>query len=155
MSFAIVKPVIDFSMRSLCRKPYPNHPKGCPNYRRKSICPTEAKIIHDLLNLEKPVHAIFNQFDLGSHVEKMFRRHPEWSQRQLVCCLYWQGKARKQLRKQIEIFLNTPAYYGLRIIECPEATGINLTETMKQIGVELEWPPVKWTYQIVLAGQWK
>jgi hypothetical protein len=26
----------------LCRLPYPNHPKGCPNYGKRALCPPKA-----------------------------------------------------------------------------------------------------------------
>jgi hypothetical protein len=34
----------------------------------------------------------------------------------------------------------------------PEAHGLNVTATMKSIGIELEWPPKTVTYQIALAS---
>jgi len=37
----------------------------------------------------------------------------------------------------------------------PEAMGVNVTETMKRVGIELEWPPVNVAYQIALAGIFK
>ncbi len=32
---------------------------------------------------------------------------------------------------------------GLVVVECPEACGVNVHETMLRVGVELEWPPVE------------
>ena len=56
----------------------------------------------------------------------------------------------KQLRKQINVFSeNHPT---LHIVYCPEACGINVTETMRLVGEILEWPPQTKTYQIVIAG---
>ena len=80
----------------------------------------------------------------------MREKHPEWSKRQLECCLYWQGTARKSLREKIKLF--KIEYPNLFIAKCPEGSGTNLTETMKQININLEWPPKNYTYQIVLAG---
>ena len=77
-------------------------------------------------------------------------KHSNWSKRQLECCLYWQGTARKSLKKKIGEFLCS--HSSLFIVSCPEASGVNLTATMKQIGIDLEWPPKEYTYQIVLAG---
>jgi hypothetical protein len=39
MGFTIVQvnPVIDYSVRGLCVKPYYNHPKGCPNFIKLQI----------------------------------------------------------------------------------------------------------------------
>ena len=39
------------------------------------------------------------------------------------------------------------------ILTTPEACGVNITETMKKIGVNLEWPPRSVTYQVAIAGQ--
>lgn len=41
---------------------------------------------------------------------------------------------------------------GYHISTCPEGSGVNITETMKNVGINLEWPPKNYTYQIVLAG---
>lgn len=40
----------------------------------------------------------------------------------------------------------------LSVSSCPEAMGVNLTETMRGIGIELEWPPRQIARQIVVAG---
>jgi hypothetical protein len=98
------------------------------------------------MNLSMKV--LFTRFDIKSHREKMLRLHPNWSIRQAECCLYWQSKARKPLKDYIRKY-KLP---GELITICPEAMGINVTETMKQIGIELEWPPKNWTYQIAMAG---
>ena len=49
-------------------------------------------------------YVIFTQFDLAKHVERLQRKHPEWTERQLYCCLFWQGKARKNLKEEIDKF---------------------------------------------------
>ncbi len=150
MNYAVVEPVIDLSVRGLCVRPYTNHPQGCPNFDKKSGCPPSAPTITDTLNLHQPIYAIWNRFDFSEHVERMRKLHPKWSQRQCECCLYWQGSARKQLRNIIAGFL--AQYRGLVVIACPEAQGVNVTETIRRIGIDLEWPPQNHTYQIVLAG---
>jgi len=149
-----VKPVIDLTVRKLCTHAYPGHPRGCPNYGRRPTCPPAARIFHDLFDIEAEVWAIWNRFDLAAHVERMRTRHPEWSERQLRCCLYWQNTARKQLKSTISNFhvarmTETP----LAVTRCPEAMGVDVTTTMMQAGIALEWPPKRWVYQIALAGQ--
>lgn len=148
--YARVKPVLDTTVRALCRKSYPGHPKGCPNYDKKETCPPARPLLFDLIDETEPVYVIWTIFPFGAHVSKMKGVHPEWSDRQAKCCLYWQGTARKKLRQTVELFQCT--YSDLRIIYIPEATGVNVTETMRSIGKELEWPPVNWTYQVALAG---
>jgi len=94
MPSAIVVPVVDLSVRGLCPKPYPLHARGCPNFGKKAGCPPQCGTISKVLDLSAPVWAIWNVFDFGGHVAKMRVAHPDWSGRQLACCLYWQPKAR-------------------------------------------------------------
>lgn len=150
MPYAIVKPVLDYSVRNLCVRPYPLHPKGCPNFGKKDGCPPLAEPISEILDMAAPVYAIWNAFDLLAHVENMRLKHPHWSDRQLYCCLYWQPRARKYLEGQIHTFSTR---IMARKVYCPEAHGVNVTATMKTLGIELEWPPVNVAYQIILAGE--
>ena len=150
MSSVRVKLAIDLSVRGLCRRPYPNHKKGCPNFGKKDGCPPASTMIGDTINLFRPIYAVYNVFDFVGHVERMTEKHPGWTKRQVECCLYWQPRARKHLREKIVLFLMD--HPGLTVVHTPEAQGVNLTETMRRVGIELEWPPVTKTYQIVLAG---
>lgn len=150
MPWAVVKPVIDYKMRVLCRKAYPNHPHGCPNWGKKEGCPPSCKPIDKLLDFDKPVWAVWSKFNIHDHVERMRSLHPEWTDRQLNCCLYWQPKARQVLKREVTTFLSQ--HIGIKTVTCPEASGVVLTPTMAQVGIELEWPPKNWTYQIILAG---
>ena len=102
-------------------------------------------------DLSKRVVAIYNNFDFKGHVDRMREKHPDWSKRQLECCLYWQGTARKELKRRIKIFeILAHERYVVNIV--PEAMGVNVTETMKRVGIELEWPPVNVAYQVAMAG---
>ena len=149
-----VSPIIIRSVHSLCLRPYPNHKKGCPNYGKKKGCPPGVPMFDSFYVLSKPVYAIYNVFDFKGHVDRMREKHPSWSKRQLECCLYWQGSARKRLKERIEIFRRlTGGKYIVNTV--PEAMGVQVTETMKRVGVELEWPPVNVAYQIALAGVFK
>lgn len=143
--------VIDYGVRDLCQAPYPNHWKGCPNYGKRMSCPPKAPLIENFINLDNDIYLIFNIFPFGEHVERMREKHPEWSERQLANCLYWQQTARKQLRVELERFhKNSPGVF--RSTMCPEAMGVNVTATMLSIGHELEWPPKTVTYQVAVAG---
>jgi hypothetical protein len=151
MPWVEVVPVVDYHVRSLCYAPYPGHEKhGCPNYGKKDRCPPKAPLIRDLIDLSKPCYAIYNVFDLGAFVEKMREKHPTWSYRQLSCCLYWQPGARRVLKDELKGFARE--HRGLVLLGTAEACGVNWTETMKSVGIELQWPPTKFAYQIVLAG---
>jgi predicted metal-binding protein len=100
-----VVPVMNISVRGLCRHPYYNHPKGCPNWGKRASCPPQAPILTDLLDLDKPVYAAYNVFDFAGHCDRMQARHPGWSEHQVKCVLYWQGSARKSLRLIVKEFL--------------------------------------------------
>jgi hypothetical protein len=157
MGYLIVKPILDYYIRKLCNHPYPGHSHGCPNYGERSTCPPKALLFHEIIDLDQPIYAIWNVFDLGSHIQRMKTLHPEWSKRQLECCLYWQSRARKELDKKVIELIEHIIYAGghwrdYRLIKCPEACGVNVTETMRNIGEELEWPPRIKTYQVAIAG---
>lgn len=149
--YDFVIPVLDPSVRQLCLRKYYNHPKGCPNFGKKEGCPPNCKTIDKIIDLDKPIFVIWNAFNFAAHCMKMKQRHPDWSKRQIECCLYWQPTARKQLKNIIHKFeVNHP--HKLVIVKNPEGAGVNLTATMKNIGIDLEWPPINIAYQIVLAG---
>jgi predicted metal-binding protein len=135
----------------LCGKSYAGHKKGCPNLGKKIGCPPVAD--HLSAWLEPPFYAIVNEFDLAAHVIRMRSLHLDWSQRQLECCLYWQPKARKQLKILEHEFLHE--HPDLSIEETPEAAGVNVTNTLREHGLELEWPPKKIVRQVVIAGSRK
>ena len=143
-------PVIMPAMRGLCVHPYPGHPRGCPNYGRKPGCPPNTRLLSEVYDLTRPCWLILNAFNLGAHVRRMKRKHPEWSDRQLVCCLYWQGTARKQLEAEIKRQLDF--LEGVRVERCPEAMGLNVTATLAKLGIVLEWPPRKVAHQVAFAG---
>ena len=152
MPWIQTKPVIDYGVRELCFRRYPDHPSGCPNYGRRPTCPPECKLLHEVIDLDKPVYVVWSVFDLGVHVDRMRTRHPGWSDRQLRCCLYWQPKARKKLWIEIVHCSISIENGGMKGHLCPEAMGVNVTETMKLLGEILEWPPVTKTYQVALVG---
>jgi len=150
MPYRLVQPVLDPKVRSLCARPYEGHAKGCPNLGQRDTCPPRAQLLPELLDLTQPVFAVWNAFPFGDHVEAMRGAHPDWSERQLRCCLYWQGTARSVLRDEVEAFLRE--HPGLHVLTCPEACGVDVTETMRSVGVELQWPPLTLAYHVALAG---
>lgn len=156
MKFRLVKPVINMMVRLLCAKPYPGHRKGCPNFNNKNGCPPTVPMIDHVLDLSEPVWAVWVNFDLAEHRAKMLKLHPEWSRRKLDCCLYWQGTVRKELKHQIANFCTERLLFNqstkLDVLYRPEAYGVNVTKTMKNIGVILEWPPVNIVRKIAFIG---
>jgi len=156
MPICYVKPVVDESVRQLCRRPYPNHLKGCPNYGKRPTCPPQAPMLSEVFDLTKPVLAVWQPYNLALHREKMREKHPNWSRRQLDCCLYWQGKMNKRLRQEVKYNLTRYRLFennkNLTETYAPEAMGANVTETMKNADVILEWPPVNIVIKVAFVG---
>jgi len=152
-----VVPVINTSVRHLCTKAYPGHPKGCPNWNHKAGCPPHIETVEQLLDFSKSIFAVYNRFDLGTHVQQLRKKHPKWSERQLHCCLYWQGTARKQLRQEVALLLadlhQFSTGYDPVVLYVPEANGVDVTTTMATVGFVIEWPPRLYAFQVALVGQ--
>lgn len=146
-----IQPVVDPTLRGLCVRPYPGHPHGCPNFGKKPGCPPQTPLLTEIFDLDQPCYAIVNLFELATHIQKMKEHHPNWTQAQLSCCLYWQQTARKQLERGIAIF--SQQHSGYRIERCPEAMGLNVTQTLAEAGVRMEWPPQKTALQVAFAGK--
>jgi hypothetical protein len=123
-------------VREWCKLPYPGHPKGCPNYGKRDKCPPKEKYITEIINIQKSMFFVHSEFDLTKHIKRMQLRHPEWSDRQLRCVLYWQNRSRKQMMERA----NVAARYlqAEVIIPMPEATGIQVYGTCKRSGLLLE-----------------
>jgi predicted metal-binding protein len=144
-----VDPTINYKVRGLCRKPYHNHPKGCPNWG-KDKCPPKLPRFENYFDIDEPIYFIWTKFNIGEHIEKQREKHPDWTEPQLRNSRHWQGKARKKLKEEVQKFKNEHPEY--EISYGPEAMGVDCTDTMKKLGIELEWPPNEWTYQIAMAG---
>ena len=118
-----------------CKFPYPNHPKGCPNYGREG-CPPKAPFIADVMDLRKPIYIAFSEFNLFAHVEKMRAKFPNWSERQLKCVLYWQGTSRKYMKQRATIAKSMTG--ANLVLTCPEAHGVNVYATCFLARLRLE-----------------
>lgn len=158
MQAFIKEVVVDRSVRKLCVRPYPNHPRGCPNFGKRKTCPPQCPLLEDVFDMRAGFWIVWVEFDFAKHCDRMRKKHPDWSQRQVECCLYWQAGVNKELRKAV---CKQWAVIALKTGEncvttyCPEAMGVNVTETMRKIGVELEWPPKKIVRKVALIGKKK
>jgi len=135
-----VQPVIDPAVQNYCSRPYPGHPRGCPNFGKKEGCPPAAPRFDRVFDLSRPVFAVVSDFDLSGHVERLKAAHPAWTERQLRCSLYWQGTVKKALKAAVAEFLR--GHPGYAATSCPESMGVNVAETLLSAGLKLEWPPL-------------
>lgn len=145
---------VDLRMRGLCASPYPGHRQGCPKFNTGNPnCPPDAYKVFDFYDRRSNFLVVINEFNIKQHLQQLAVAHPAWSDRQLRCCLYWQPAARKQLYQKVNYVLAQKEFAGYISTMCPEAMGIDVTETMKRIGIILEWPPVQISRQIALLGR--
>jgi len=135
--------------RDWCKLPYPSHPKGCPNYGKKETCPPKAPLFN---NIVKPPFVLVGvKFDLLVWTKQMKKKHSDWSDRQLRCCLYWQGKVRKRLREECEKVVTESDV----ILYTPEANGVNVFETCKYVNIQLKRNPKVFVWKIAIIGKSK
>lgn len=147
--YEVIDLVIDDRAREWCLLPYPNHPKGCPNYNRKDECPPLAPVIKDFIDLKKKKWFLVAKFNLQAHADKMKAKHSHWTDKQARCVLYWQGSVRKQLTDACkELILNTSLVFTL----IPEAMGIQVIKTAKKLNIPIKTRPKDFVYKIALIG---
>jgi len=153
MAIEVNKLSINMKAREWCLLPYPDHPKGCPNYNdsnHKGICPPTAPLIQEFIDVEQPMYLIIEEFDLGAHIKRMFEKHPNWSERQSKCVLYWQNGVNSRLEKKCEVFKQV--HSGFITTRCPEAMGVNIIATAQNAGIPIKPKPIGVVYKIALAG---
>ena len=132
-----------------CLLPYPNHPKGCPNYGKKQICPPFSKPFHEII--EPPFHIVIESFDLEAQAKKMKKKHPEWSDRQCRNLLYWQKGVVKRLKEKAKKFINSQNE-DFVLLEVPEANGVNVFKTCENVDIILERVPQRIIRKIMIIG---
>lgn len=135
MFISISKLIITDQTANWCQLPYPNHPKGCPNFGRIG-CPPTTKPIVEVVDLIFPVYFVYSEFNLEAHRVKMKKAHNNWSTKQLNNVLYWQGTSRKQLKERVKI-VQKEKQTNL-VLYCPEAHGVNVYATAFKNGLQLE-----------------
>ena len=132
--------------KAWCELPYPGHKKGCPNFPTLCCFP---KVV-DYYDLSKPHWFVIVPFAIGKFATRMKEKHPEWSERQCRCVLYWQNAVRKQLRIKCSEFIgNQDLIYHM----IPEAMGVNVMLTMrKNLRLTIAIKPKHMVRKIALVG---
>lgn len=150
------KIIIDHKSRDWCKLPYPGHPYGCPNYGNRPDCPPIIDVFENLWDMSKPFDAVVCTFDMKHHIERMLSIHPDWTDRQCRCCLYWQNGVRKELNNAIitqkAVYLHSVRSSSVNATLLPEAQGVNVFATMRQIGVKIMAKPKDVIYKVAIVG---
>ena len=142
--------IIDERVRGWCALPYPGHPKGCPNLNVKDECPSKCRMIYDNFNLKKDHWFAIIKFDMEAQMARMLDLHPDWSEKQCRCCLYWQEGVRKKLRQLCESKIDGNHRLSYTLI--PEAGGVHVFDTMLQHGISMSRDAYPVLYKIALIG---
>lgn len=151
MELEVLKLSINMKAREWCLLPYPDHPKGCPNYndpKHEGICPPTAPLIQDFIDIKKPMFLIVEAFNLDAHVQHYLSKG--WSERQAKCVLYWQNGVRSRLKGKCMAFIKS--HTGFITTLCPEAMGVNVIATAQLAGIPIKPQPDGIVYKIALAG---
>ncbi len=116
-------------------------------------------MIGEILDLSKPVWAVYVEYDLESHRNRMWMKHPKWSKRQAECCLYWQKKVLSFLKHRVANLCTEKCLFDSNIettaLYRPEANGVDVTKTMANVGIEIQWPPETVVYKIAFVWRSK
>jgi len=136
-------------IRPLCAAVFYKHSKGCPNLGIKEGCPPKASLFTDVF--EPEVYVVAVKFDLAGYVAKKRLEHGGWTQRALENPRHWQGHVRSILKNACEE--RCRGYPGYVSVTNAEAMGVNLTDTCRNVGIILEWPPGKVVYQVSLLAK--
>ncbi len=143
--------VLDMGAREWCRLPYHNHPKGCPNFGKRSTCPPQAPLFQDFIDISKPMLLVVVGFKLREHIELMRHKHPGWTEYQLRCVLYWQGGVKSILKRAVKSALRV--YPHMVSTDCPEAMGVHVIDTAKHWYDNIKWIPEDIAYKIAICGE--
>lgn len=107
-------------------------------------------MVADFFDLNEPHWFIIEAFDLKTQAKRMKELHPDWSERQCRSLLYWQGTVRKRLRESVKEFIKKDRNLIMTLI--PEAMGLNVIETAKNIGIPIQTRPRDTIFKIALVG---
>lgn len=131
-----------------CKLPYRDHKYGCPNYGRDH-CPPHRELFDPDPYVK--FRLVYAEFDFKTYKERMRKKHPDWSERQVANLLYWQGSVKKMLKNRIKT-LDKNGLYLLgcgsgfsmkfqRDVPSMEAVGIYVYGLLKQNDIPFEIKP--------------
>ncbi|MBD3228697.1 MAG: hypothetical protein GF329_10980 [Candidatus Lokiarchaeota archaeon] len=143
--------------RKWCLLPYPNHPRGCPNYNKNPLCPPFAEFLEEKVKKFNYFYLIYAVFNFREYTRKMMKRHPTWTERQARNLLYWQNSIKKMIRDHLKRILHENSNLEFYLLGCGsgfndksfkqekiysmEAAGINVFSVLKNNDISFEIKP--------------
>ncbi len=120
----------------LCVQPYYNHKRGCPNFGKKEGCPPNLRHISEEYDMDS-IHILLLEFPFGEYFAQRKEVHPDWTNRALINPRHWQNHLRACLNREWENIQDD--YPEHTFIYNPEGQGVNIVETLRLNGIEMEW----------------
>ncbi len=139
-------------IREFCKRPYPGHPNGCPNYNKNPYCPPKSPYRADILKKYSIFRLVWVSFDFETYMKRFRVKHPDWTLRQLANPLYWQNAVKRILKEYIKTFQYDEllgAGSGFLNAQSLESAGINVFVTLKRNKIPYEIRPKK---QIIMVA---
>lgn len=142
------------SPRSMCITPYKGRKDGCKNYGKKPTCPPNIPCMYDQIFDISDVYAIVTIFDLAEFFNIRRKNRPDLAEGQIRNLNVWQPKAVKENDYAIaEFYRENPDKndcISTRLLEC---MGVDVVNTMKEVGIEIKFPVEDYAYRIAFAAK--
>ena len=142
------------SPRSMCIRPYKNHKYGCPNFGVLPTCPPNIPCMFDQMFDVSDVYAVATKFYLEEFFDKRRKKRPDLAEGQIRNSRVWQPITLKENDYGIrDFYLENPdkaSYVSTRLLEC---MGVDVVNTMKEVGVDLRFPPKEIVYRIAFIAR--
>lgn len=142
------------SPRSMCIKPYRNHKYGCPNFGKLPTCPPNIPCMYDQVFDISDVYAIVTKFNLEEYFNKRRKNRPDLAEGQIRNIRVWQPMALKENDYAIANFYrenpDKQNYISSRLLEC---MGVDVVNTMKEVGIKIKFPVEDYAYRIAFAAK--
>lgn len=153
--FEFVYPYLIRTPADYCQLPYPGHRKGCPMFGTRDCCPPRAKRLDEVYDIYNYSGLSYVAFNLEWYAKEMKNEHPNWTEKQCKCCLYWQGSVRKVLKNFCEKVIKEMRAGDFSYEMIPEAMGLDVFKTMANLDIILERNPQKVVYKVAFIGRLK
>jgi len=77
--------------------------------------------------------------------------HPDWTNRALINPRHWQNHLRASMNNEWENLKEE--YPNYEMIRNPEGQGVNVEETLKLVGIEMDWSDMGEEGEIISVAQ--
>lgn len=151
---------------------YCNNPEYlCPFYGKSWACPPEAPYLENEIMSYDKFYLIYTKFEIQKkgdnksrtsfrykdmreimeqEMEKFLNQHrKEFKEIKIL----WDGHCRvcEKENKKCSIEEDVPCRYPDKIRYSMEAVGIDVTQTVKKLDIDIEWPPINHVYRFGLV----